>query len=194
MAKKLQDIQKQIGKLQLEAAALLAKGRREAISKINALLKDFPLTAADLTFGAAAPGKRSRAAGKPQGSAASKRANAGAPRYQDPATGKTWTGRGKPPTWIQDAADRNAFLIASAGLPSAPEVTVSTESAAKPLVKRRAAPNTEAKAVAKKAPAGKQAALKAVAPAKKVVAKKVAAQRARAAKKTAQTEAAAATA
>lgn len=33
-----------------------------------------------------------------------------APKYRDPATGATWTGRGKPPKWI-DGQDRAAFAI-----------------------------------------------------------------------------------
>lgn len=28
------------------------------------------------------------------------RAGAGIPKYRDPATGKTWTGRGRPPAWF----------------------------------------------------------------------------------------------
>jgi len=35
----------------------------------------------------------------------------GVVKYKDPATGATWTGRGKPPAWII-GKDRNAFLIA----------------------------------------------------------------------------------
>ncbi len=31
-------------------------------------------------------------------------------KYRDPATGQTWTGRGKEPTWIRGQA-RDAFLI-----------------------------------------------------------------------------------
>lgn len=34
----------------------------------------------------------------------------GAAKYKDPATGATWTGRGKPPAWIV-GKDRNDFLI-----------------------------------------------------------------------------------
>ena len=34
-----------------------------------------------------------------------------APKYRDPATGQTWTGRGKAPKWI-DGKDRTKFLIA----------------------------------------------------------------------------------
>lgn len=34
-----------------------------------------------------------------------------APKYRDPASGETWTGRGKPPRWISEAADRESFAI-----------------------------------------------------------------------------------
>jgi DNA-binding protein H-NS len=33
-----------------------------------------------------------------------------APKYRDPATGQTWTGRGKAPKWIQNQ-DRAQFAI-----------------------------------------------------------------------------------
>lgn len=33
------------------------------------------------------------------------------PKYRDPASGKEWSGRGKPPNWIKDAPDRSLFLI-----------------------------------------------------------------------------------
>lgn len=33
-----------------------------------------------------------------------------APKYRDPSTGNTWTGRGKPPAWIRNK-DRSAFQI-----------------------------------------------------------------------------------
>jgi len=33
------------------------------------------------------------------------------PKYQDPKTGATWSGRGKPPQWIANARNRERFLI-----------------------------------------------------------------------------------
>ncbi|MFC7695045.1 H-NS family nucleoid-associated regulatory protein [Paeniroseomonas aquatica] len=33
-----------------------------------------------------------------------------APKYQDPATGGTWTGRGREPAWIK-GKDRGEFLV-----------------------------------------------------------------------------------
>jgi DNA-binding protein H-NS len=34
-----------------------------------------------------------------------------APKYRDPKTGVTWSGRGKPPKWIASAKSRDRFLI-----------------------------------------------------------------------------------
>jgi len=34
-----------------------------------------------------------------------------APKYQDPKTGATWSGRGKAPQWIANAKNRDRFLI-----------------------------------------------------------------------------------
>ncbi|MFM0261553.1 H-NS histone family protein [Paraburkholderia sediminicola] len=34
-----------------------------------------------------------------------------APKYRDPETGNTWSGRGKPPSWIK-GKDKEQFLIA----------------------------------------------------------------------------------
>lgn len=37
-----------------------------------------------------------------------------APKYQDPKTGATWSGRGKAPQWIANAKNRDRFLIPAA--------------------------------------------------------------------------------
>ncbi|HDR9497107.1 H-NS histone family protein [Burkholderia cepacia] len=37
-----------------------------------------------------------------------------APKYRDPKTGATWSGRGKAPQWIAGAKNRNRFLIPDA--------------------------------------------------------------------------------
>lgn len=37
-----------------------------------------------------------------------------APKYRDPKTGATWSGRGKAPQWIASARNRDRFLIPSA--------------------------------------------------------------------------------
>lgn len=66
----------------------------EAVAKIRALVADFGLTAEDIFT---TPKQKSTRA-------------AVDPKYRDPATGNTWTGRGKPPVWIKDK-DRSQFEI-----------------------------------------------------------------------------------
>ena len=81
--------------------ALIAEARKsetaDAIAKVRALVADFGLTA-DEVFSS----KRT----KPSNAAGSKVAE----KYFDPATGSTWTGRGKAPKWI-DGTDRSQYLI-----------------------------------------------------------------------------------
>lgn len=69
----------------------------EAVSKVRALVDEYELTAADIF----SPARAVRAGG-----AGSKVP----PKYKNPATGETWTGRGKAPKWIQDQ-DRSKFEL-----------------------------------------------------------------------------------
>jgi len=65
-----------------------------AVQKIRDLVEAFGLTQDDIFRSA----KQKREAGSV------------APKYRDPVTGQTWTGRGKPPNWIKDQ-DRSKFEI-----------------------------------------------------------------------------------
>lgn len=68
------------------------------IAQIQSLMEDYGLTVDDI-----APRRR----GRPR-----KSARAGqtvAPKYRDPKTGKTWSGRGRAPAWLGKNRDR--FLI-----------------------------------------------------------------------------------
>lgn len=76
---------------------------QEAVDKVRALVAEFELTADDI-FGSQ---RKSGKSGKPSASAGTKVA----PKYRNPATGDTWTGRGKPPKWIADKS-REQYLIA----------------------------------------------------------------------------------
>ncbi|MFP3709731.1 H-NS histone family protein [Paraburkholderia sp. SIMBA_009] len=42
------------------------------------------------------------------------------PRYRNPATGETWTGRGNPPLWIR-GKDRSRYLIMATEQPAKPQ-------------------------------------------------------------------------
>ncbi|KQP13728.1 H-NS family nucleoid-associated regulatory protein [Pseudorhodoferax sp. Leaf267] len=76
---------------------------QEAVDKVRALVAEFELTADDI-FGNP---RRAGKSGKVSASAGQKVA----PKYRNPATGDTWTGRGKPPKWIADQ-NREQYLIA----------------------------------------------------------------------------------
>lgn len=68
-----------------------------AVAKVRELVAEFGLTAQDVF-----PARGPKIAGKVTAKVAAK--------YRDPATGQTWTGRGKAPKWI-DGKDRSQFLI-----------------------------------------------------------------------------------
>ncbi|KDP88443.1 H-NS histone family protein [Cupriavidus basilensis] len=76
------------------------------IEQIQALMAQYELTAEDI-----AP-KRRR--GRPaSGAAPTKNIKASLPpKYQDPKTGATWTGRGRAPAWL--GKNRDKFLIPEA--------------------------------------------------------------------------------
>lgn len=71
-----------------------------AVSAIRELIAEFDLSAEQIF-----PGKRGRI-----GSPTQRATKTVAPKYRDPSTGQTWTGRGKAPVWIRDK-NREEFLI-----------------------------------------------------------------------------------
>jgi DNA-binding protein H-NS len=72
------------------------------IEKIQSLMAEYGLSVDDI-----AP-KRRR--GRPAGTGAAKKAASSLPpKYMDPKTGKTWSGRGRAPAWLGKRPER--FLI-----------------------------------------------------------------------------------
>ena len=117
----------------------------EAVEKVRALVKEHNLSLDDVgvrTFskGRAVPGGKT----------------VNPPKYQDPKTGNTWTGVGKPPKWIAAAVKagrREDFLIGNG--------TGEHDATAKAPAKKATAKKAPAKkAAAKKAPAAKKASAK----------------------------------
>lgn len=78
----------------------ILNARREeisaAVAQVRALVEQFELTQKDVF-------STGRTRGVTLGSKV-------AAKYRDPATGKTWTGRGKAPKWI-DGQERSQFAI-----------------------------------------------------------------------------------
>lgn len=128
------EITAEIARLQARAESLRKAEVSGVIARIREAINVYGLTAADLglagsTTKASAPAKAPRASGKVQ---------TGVPKYRDPDSGQTWTGRGKPPLWIKDAKDRSAFLIEGTG-------ATASETPAAPA-RKRASPGKAAKA------------------------------------------------
>lgn len=86
--------QKQKLEEQLEGARL--KELEQVIAQVKQIVADYGLTAEDIGLSSKTKAKARRTV---------------APKYQDPKTGATWTGRGRAPAWI---AGKNVdrFLIA----------------------------------------------------------------------------------
>src|SRR6202051_4452542 len=113
----LEKIQANIKKLQVQADALIAKKTEAAVDQIRKLMLEHGLTTEDIEAKAkakredkAASGAAVSAKSKVSGSLGSKVP----PKYQNPKTGATWTGRGSTPAWIADVKDRTKYLIKNA--------------------------------------------------------------------------------
>lgn len=81
-----QEIINQIQNLQLQAEEARKQEMASAIADIKRIMTQFGISPADLGFG----GRASR--GKAKGMSV-------AAKYRDPASGKTWSGRGRRPRW-----------------------------------------------------------------------------------------------
>jgi DNA-binding protein H-NS len=101
-------IKAEIARLEKEAERIKRSEVAGVIERIKQAIGAYGLTAADLGLAPGAPQKRN--AGKTAGTRTG--TTVGVAKYRDPATGKTWTGRGRPPDWIVGAKDRDRFLVA----------------------------------------------------------------------------------
>lgn len=94
------ELLKQREALEQQIAEARQREITEAVRQVRALVAEFGLTAQDVfPTGKAAKAKLAKAGVKV------------APKYRNPATGETWTGRGKAPKWIE-GQDRARFAIA----------------------------------------------------------------------------------
>jgi DNA-binding protein H-NS len=154
------NVKAQIAKLEKQAADLYKKEVAGVAAKVRALIDEYGLTVEHLgltgkTAKAAAKTRRTKAAAKP----------AGVPKYRDPVSGKTWTGKGKAPGWIHEGLkqgkSKDDFLIGK----KSPAKAATVKKVAKVTKPAKAKKITKAVRTAKVA--------KAAAPAKKPITKKV---------------------
>lgn len=94
------EIQAQIAQLTAQAEALRKEERAQVIAEIKKKMDEHHLTLADITGKRAHPSKGTPAPIK----------------YRHPATGQTWTGRGKHPRWLAEelAAGKDITVFAIA--------------------------------------------------------------------------------
>jgi DNA-binding protein H-NS len=84
--------------LDAQIEAVRAQERAAVVDEIRQKMVDYQIDVKEI-----APGKRG--IGK-----SVKKPSSVAPKYRDPVSGKTWTGRGKPPRWLA-GQPRERFLI-----------------------------------------------------------------------------------
>lgn len=89
------EIQDQIKQLQKQAEELRKKEIGSAINQIKSIMDEYGITIADL-------GKA--------GKKTIREKKTISPKYRNPETGETWSGRGKPPKWI-DKKNKDKYLI-----------------------------------------------------------------------------------
>ena len=90
-----QELLAQREQLDKQIKEAIQREKADGIAKAKAIIEQYGLEASDL-FSRKAGGRN------PSGKVA--------PKYRDPATGETWTGRGKAPKWIE-GKDRSVFSI-----------------------------------------------------------------------------------
>lgn len=93
------ELLKQRETLEQQIAEARQRELADAVRQVRALVAEYGLTAQDVFAAKGAKGGAPKAAAKV------------APKYRNPATGETWTGRGKAPKWIE-GQDRAKFAIA----------------------------------------------------------------------------------
>ena len=113
----------QIAALQKQKIEAVAALKSEAVVKMKHEIAVLGITAAELGFVGEFVGVESNAAHRVTAANVATTELTGnkvAPKYIDPVSGNTWTGRGKAPKWI-DGKDRAPFLIASPAVTATPE-------------------------------------------------------------------------
>jgi DNA-binding protein H-NS len=99
MTQSYKDLLKQREALELAISQARQNEISAAVAKVRELVAEFGLTAQDVFPGRSNKGVATKVISKV------------AAKYRDPATGQTWTGRGKAPKWIE-GRDRTPFVIA----------------------------------------------------------------------------------
>jgi DNA-binding protein H-NS len=95
------DLMAQKAEIEKKIADAQREEKSSAIAQVKALMAQHGLSIADLS---------ARAPAAPKASSGRKSGGKVAPKFRDPATGNTWSGRGLKPNWLKAAlANGNAL-------------------------------------------------------------------------------------
>ena len=94
-----EEIQSKIEELKAQAEMVKREEKQQAIDMARAMIQSFGITAKDLGLDKAPKAKTGPRPGQKV-----------VPKYRDPLSGATWSGRGKTPKWI-NGADRSQYVI-----------------------------------------------------------------------------------
>ncbi|QBR04297.1 H-NS histone family protein [Paraburkholderia pallida] len=154
----LDAINLKIAKLQKQAATVAQKQSSAGLTKIRDLMNKYGLSVADIESFVGK--KRGRKPSALAATGAAKTPRTGVhhvePKYADPKTGATWSGRGRAPAWISGAKDRSKFLIGAGTNTKAADVKSAPAESA-PVKRAAAKKSVTKKAVVKTAVAKKPA-------------------------------------
>ena len=103
-------IKAEIAKLEKRAETLKKTEVAGVVARIKEAIAAYGLTVQDL-FGGSSRARASRVNDTKRKVA--RQSSVGVAKYRDPATGKTWTGHGRPPAWVSAASNRDSLLIAA---------------------------------------------------------------------------------
>lgn len=90
------DLLQQREALEIQIKEARARELSDAIALVRKTVDEFGLTVSDVF--------------RPSDRRSPSKGSKVEPKYRNPATGETWTGRGKPPVWIRNE-DREQFRI-----------------------------------------------------------------------------------
>ena len=94
-----EELQAKIADLQAQAAKVKEEEKEQAIGMARTMISAYGITAKDLGLDKMVKAKSGPKVG-----------NKVSPKYRDPQSGATWSGRGKTPRWI-NGADRSQYAI-----------------------------------------------------------------------------------
>lgn len=107
LQQKINEAEAHINELRKQMEVERKSERAQAIASAKEIIKNHDLTASELGFSGKTAVKRT----------SGDKRNIVAPKYQDPESEKTWTGRGKTPAWlstqIASGREKQDFLIQS---------------------------------------------------------------------------------